>query len=54
MDEMASILGLFCLCYSHILVSLDDEEFFKRQTCFSLEEVVFMSLALKVCSTLRN
>ena len=50
MDEVSNIMGLFCLCYSHVLVSLDDEEFFKRQTCFSLKEVLFMSLALKVTS----
>jgi hypothetical protein len=48
MEEVSSVLGLFCLCYSHTLITLDDDEFFKRQTCFSLKEVLFMSLSLKV------
>lgn len=34
-----ALLCVFCICYSHLLSVQDDEEFFVRQTPFTLKEV---------------
>jgi len=46
-DDVSSILGLFSVCYSHLLASMDDEEFFKKQSCFLLNQVLSISATLK-------
>ena len=42
-----STLILFCECYSHLLTTQDDEEFFVKQVPFRLEEVVRMIAVLR-------
>jgi ubiquitin-protein ligase E3 B len=37
-DVDVPALGLFCLAYAHLLLVLDDEEFFGKQRPFSLGE----------------
>ncbi|KAJ7524180.1 hypothetical protein O6H91_18G080700 [Diphasiastrum complanatum] len=36
-EEAASVLLLFCAAYAHLLLVLDDEEFYEHQAPFSLE-----------------
>jgi len=47
-DDMIPILSLFCVCYSHALVTIDDDEFFEQQRYFALKEVTEMTAILKV------
>ena len=42
-----STLILFCECYSHLLTTQDDEEFFVKQNPFSLDEVQRMTSVLR-------
>eukprot|EP01087_Luapelamoeba_hula_P017100 TRINITY_DN5363_c0_g1_i2.p1 TRINITY_DN5363_c0_g1~~TRINITY_DN5363_c0_g1_i2.p1 ORF type:complete len:863 (-),score=106.25 TRINITY_DN5363_c0_g1_i2:130-2718(-) len=46
MSVIISVVSLFCVCYSNLLVSLDDDEFFKHKP-FTIDEVKSISLALK-------
>lgn len=50
---MIPIMSLFCVCYSHALVSIDDDEFFEQQRYFTLKEVTEMTGILKVSRPMR-
>ncbi|KAL6068639.1 HECT-type E3 ubiquitin transferase [Balamuthia mandrillaris] len=47
LEQMVPALSLFCACYNHLLVTMDDEEFFERETHFRLTEVTEMVGMLK-------
>lgn len=47
-SEIYTLLILFGKCYTHLLLTLDDREFFELQTYFKLDELVNMIQILKV------
>lgn len=44
LGEVCDLVSLFCTCYSHLLLILDDDEFFVKQHPFRLEEVGSVAL----------
>src|SRR5690606_10727260 len=45
-NNFLSILNLFSKCYSHALLTMDDDEFFQQQKYFSLSELTNMVAVL--------
>lgn len=44
--EVLHVLTLFCAAYSHLLMILDDDEFYKRQVPFTLKQQRVIALSL--------
>ncbi|XP_024536695.1 E3 ubiquitin-protein ligase UPL7 isoform X1 [Selaginella moellendorffii] len=45
-EDAASVLTLFCTLYAHLLLVLDDNEFYDKQVPFSIDEQRLISAAL--------
>ncbi len=46
-ESISAVLELFCVIYAQLLITMDDDEFFHNQTCFSIDEAIFLTRTLK-------
>lgn len=45
-EPLVPVLALWAKCFSHILLTMDDQEFFEQQQYFSIEEIISLSRLL--------